>query len=1152
MKFVARYILALLCAVWLVSCSACGGHGDGAHPADEFNRKAQAWHYRDLDSAACYAHRAYDVSGHYAHGRIVACNTLGFVATMRMEYDEALQWYGEAYGRSGCELERLVADVGRMDMFQRTADNLAFYDCRVRAEKRLTHINEESEGFLPSEQKRLLATVSRLHMVTAQHYFMMGQRPEANAEMDHVVENETLRSDTVQWLMYLYLKGIGLDAEGDTREQRMIHRYTHLNNCLRISRAGGYRYFEGMASIGLSQLLADSSRTAYIARMRPNSFAQLNDSAHTAVDLSMILAENALQLLGSYGDVYGELSATVQKTSLYNRKGEYEKALVPLALGERWWGAPDILARMYEEASLSFSGLGDKASSDDYRNQYLDLLEITRQNRELESRYLSLEQQHRKMNILLCAAIIATVLLILLIVLLKRRRKHSGGRYEQQLYDLAEEAEKRVYLHRKHIEAGKRDNIVRKASFSVVMGIMTYIDRMAREIERLQTPEVWNDPQLRSRKLEYIGELTDEINDLNEILVQWVRTKQGVVGLHIESFSLDEVFTMIERGAASFVLKGLTLDVQSTEAVVKADKALTFFMLNTLADNARKFTPNGGRVSISAEIADEYVEVSVTDNGVGMTVEDIDCILHGKVYDAATIGQNLLPEQRKNKGSGFGLLNCKSIIEKYRKTDTLFEVCRFGIDSSQGKGSRFWFRLPKGVRRTLTLLCIMLLPCVAFTAPLQVEEIDTVTTKSLSPVGVGWEEASYSPLLEKALTFADSVYYANVEGRYTEALRYADSAIVYLNIHHRIYATEYIGELTATLGENDIETRWWLSDYATDYHTILDVRNELAVANLALRNWSDYRYNNRIYNDLYKLVSEDRSLIEYCNRMQRYNNNTLVAVIFCVLLALGYLAVILYAFMGRVENAHRNIEAVEEDERCARHEENRLHVQNMILDNCLSTIKHETVYYPNRIKQLVNRLEQYDEREQIKELVDYYRMVFSILTACASRQLEEVSFHRSTIEVSTLLDEAARYHAKRRKDYPDAPELSIESCDAKLQCDAQLIAFLLEQLIDASFALSATDILHLAAASDGDFIRISFTNYSRILTPKELNTLFYPTQSRITYTDGQLQGTEYIICRQIIREHDAHFNHVGCRIKADPTPGGYTLWFTLPEMKLVN
>lgn len=1130
MKSVARYIIALLCAVWLVSCSAHRGHGGGAHLADDLNCKAQTWHYRDLDSAAYYAHRAYEASSHYAHGRIVACNTLGFVATMRMDYDAALQWYGEVYKRSGCELERLVADVGSMDVFQRTADNLSFYECRVRAEKRLAHINEEVEGFLASEQKRLLATVTRLHMVVAQHYYMMGQRPEANAEMARIVENDVLRADTVQWLMYLYLKGIGLDVEGDTREQRLIHRYTNLNNCLRTSRIGGYDYFEGMASIGISQLLADSARMSYIARMRPNSFAQLSDSINASVSISMTFADNALQLLTTYGDAYGALSATVQQASLYNRIGEYEQALEPLSLEYPWDGAPDILAKMYEEASLACSGLNDKTASDEFRNLYLDLLETTRQNKEVESRFFSLEQQRRRMNILLFITLSGALLLVVMIIVMRKRRSDGGGRYEQRLYEIAEEAEKRVYLHHKHIEAGKRENVQRKASFSVVTSIVPYIDRMAREVELLQSSDVWNDVQLRTRKLEYISELTDEINNLNEVLSRWVKTKQGMVGLHIESFDLGEVFDMIHRGAASFSLKGLTLDIKPTDAIVKADKALTFFMLNTLADNARKFTPDGGRVMIYADAMPGYVEVSVADSGVGMKPEDIDRILRGKVYDAATIGQDLPQEQRKNKGSGFGLLNCKGIIEKYRKTDELFEVCQFGIDSKPGEGSRFWFRLPKGVRRILTLLYLMVLPCMA-----SAHDFDC-----------------YDILLEQASTFADSVYYANVDGWYTEALRYADSVIVYLNAHHRAHATEYIGELTATSGDSDMEVRWWLSDYATDYHTILDVRNELAVAYLALHQWNNYRYNNRIYNDLYKLVSEDRTLIEYCNRMQRYNNNILVAVILCVLLALGYLAVIFYAFMGRVETAYRDIEAVEEDERRARHEENRLHVQNMVLDNCLSTIKHETIYYPNRIRQLVNRLEEYDERAQIKELVDYYRMIFSILTACASRQLEEVTFRHTTIETATLLDEAAHYHAKRCKAYPDTPELTIEDCNALLQCDSQLIAFLLEQLIDASLAFSATDRLLLSATPDGDFIRISLTNCSRTLAPELLNGLFYPAQSRITHTDGQLRGTEYIVCRQIIREHDAHFNHIGCRIKAESASEGYTIWFTLPGTKIVN
>lgn len=66
-------------------------------------------------------------------------------------------------------------------------------------------------------------------------------------------------------------------------------------------------------------------------------------------------------------------------------------------------------------------------------------------------------------------------------------------------------------------------------------------------------------------------------------------------------------------------------------------------------------------------------------------------------------------ELRKQKGSGFGLMNCKGIIEKYRKTNTVFRVCCFSVDSTLGKGSRFYFRLPKGVKKIFTvgLLLVM-------------------------------------------------------------------------------------------------------------------------------------------------------------------------------------------------------------------------------------------------------------------------------------------------------------------------------------------------------------------------------------------------------------------------------------------------------------
>ena len=88
--------------------------------------------------------------------------------------------------------------------------------------------------------------------------------------------------------------------------------------------------------------------------------------------------------------------------------------------------------------------------------------------------------------------------------------------------------------------------------------------------------------------------------------------------------------------------------------------------------------------------------------------DDIDRIKGEKVYDASVIGKDNPLLSQKNKGGGFGLMNCKGIIEKYRKSDRMFSVCSLDIKSEKGYGSRFSFRLPKGVMRIVVLLLSLL------------------------------------------------------------------------------------------------------------------------------------------------------------------------------------------------------------------------------------------------------------------------------------------------------------------------------------------------------------------------------------------------------------------------------------------------------------
>lgn len=201
-------------------------------------------------------------------------------------------------------------------------------------------------------------------------------------------------------------------------------------------------------------------------------------------------------------------------------------------------------------------------------------------------------------------------------------------------------------------------------------GINPYIDRIINEVHKLTEKGFINNDRIKKEKYQYIDELVTTINEYNDILALWIKMKQGSLSLNIENFELNELFELISKGRKAFEMKKQRLEIEPTKALVKADKALTLFMINTLAENARKYTPEGGIVKIYAKRTDEYVEISVEDNGRGLSTEDITKIIGEKVYDSQSIGMKDNPnkeELKRSKGSGFGLMNCKGIIENIKR-----------------------------------------------------------------------------------------------------------------------------------------------------------------------------------------------------------------------------------------------------------------------------------------------------------------------------------------------------------------------------------------------------------------------------------------------------------------------------------------------------
>ena len=183
---------------------------------------------------------------------------------------------------------------------------------------------------------------------------------------------------------------------------------------------------------------------------------------------------------------------------------------------------------------------------------------------------------------------------------------------------------------------------------------------------------------------------------------------------------------------------------------------------------------------------------------------------------------------------------------------------------------------------------------------------------------------------------------------------------------------------------------------------MLDIRNESAVAALALHEWALYEYNNKVYTQLFKEMSADNTLADYCRTMQQSQSDKRIAVILLLVLLvlivpayyMLYYRHRLYERFRRERMQQTNIEMADDELRRAELENANLHVSSAVLDNCLSTLKHETMYYPSRIQQLLDT----SDFASLSEVTAYYRELYDILIRQATDQVERIHLHIRPLE----------------------------------------------------------------------------------------------------------------------------------------------------------
>ncbi len=189
-------------------------------------------------------------------------------------------------------------------------------------------------------------------------------------------------------------------------------------------------------------------------------------------------------------------------------------------------------------------------------------------------------------------------------------------------------------------------------------------------------------PAEKAAILGNVTRMVDTSADMLDNLLQWAKAEMQnskpqsvVIEVRKTVQSKVNLYTEIARQ------KNITIanEVQA-ELKVYADQNQMLLIIRNLLGNAVKFTPEGGEIKVKSRELDDFVEIAVADNGIGMNEET-----RRKIFrkDSTFTTQGTAGE----KGTGLGLMLCKEFTEA--------NGGKIWVESTQGKGTTFYFSLPK-------------------------------------------------------------------------------------------------------------------------------------------------------------------------------------------------------------------------------------------------------------------------------------------------------------------------------------------------------------------------------------------------------------------------------------------------------------------------
>ena len=232
-------------------------------------------------------------------------------------------------------------------------------------------------------------------------------------------------------------------------------------------------------------------------------------------------------------------------------------------------------------------------------------------------------------------------------------------------------------------EISKADNLRRELISNVSHDLRTPLTMISgyaevmRDIPGENTPE---NVQIIIDESKHLSTLVNDMLDLSKI-------ESGVKKMQPERFSLtDAVHDVMRRYSALTEHDGYDISFTPDEdAFVFADRTMLIQVVYNLTNNAITYTGADKKVTVTqknvtAEDGSPVVRITVSDTGEGISPENI-----GNIWDRYYREDG--PHKRATVGTGLGLSIVRDILQKHQAA--------FGVESTPGTGTTFWFELPR-------------------------------------------------------------------------------------------------------------------------------------------------------------------------------------------------------------------------------------------------------------------------------------------------------------------------------------------------------------------------------------------------------------------------------------------------------------------------